>query len=161
VVGADARIRGDRGRGLGGGEDAACSVERAHPRAALGVLDAAVGDVIELGGRRLSVVHTPGHSPGHIALHEPDRRYLVTGDVLYRGTLNAFYESTDPVAFAQSISRLCELERVTTILPGHNELGLNRDELSLAQTAFQEIEQRGALHHGSGLHEFGVISIRL
>jgi glyoxylase-like metal-dependent hydrolase (beta-lactamase superfamily II) len=136
-------------------------VERAHPRAALGVLDAAVGDVIELGGRRLSVVHTPGHSPGHIALHEPDRRYLVTGDVLYRGTLNAFYESTDPVAFAQSISRLCELERVTTILPGHNELGLNRDELSLAQTAFQEIEQRGALHHGSGLHEFGVISIRL
>jgi glyoxylase-like metal-dependent hydrolase (beta-lactamase superfamily II) len=119
------------------------------------------GDVIDLGGRRLSVLHTPGHSPGHIALHEPDRGYLVTGDVLYRGTLYAFYESTDPVAFAESISKLCELDCVTTILPGHNELGLTRDDLSLAQSAFHEIERKGALHHGSGLHNFGAISIRL
>jgi glyoxylase-like metal-dependent hydrolase (beta-lactamase superfamily II) len=119
------------------------------------------GDVIELGGRRLSVLHTPGHSPGHIALHEPERGYLITGDLLYRGTLYAFYESTDPVAFARSISRLCELDCVATILPGHNELGLTRDDLLLAQTAFHAIERKGALHHGSGLHEFGPISIRL
>jgi glyoxylase-like metal-dependent hydrolase (beta-lactamase superfamily II) len=119
------------------------------------------GDVIDLGGRRLSVLHTPGHSPGHIALHEPDRGYLVTGDVLYRGTLYAFYESTDPVAFAQSISRLCGLDSVTTILPGHNEVGLSRDDLSLAQAAFHAIERKGGLHHGSGLHEFGAISIHL
>ena len=119
------------------------------------------GDVIELGARRLSVIHTPGHSPGHVAFHEPDREYLVTGDVLYRGTLDAFYESTDPVAFARSIDRLCELDRVGTILPGHNELSLARDDLSLAQAAFHAIERNGALHHGSGLHEFGSISIHL
>lgn len=119
------------------------------------------GDVIELGARRLSVIHTPGHSPGHVAFHEPDREYLVTGDVLYRGTLDAFYESTDPVAFARSIDRLCELDRVGTILPGHNEFSLARDDLSLAQAAFHAIERKGALHHGSGLHEFGSISIHL
>jgi glyoxylase-like metal-dependent hydrolase (beta-lactamase superfamily II) len=119
------------------------------------------GDVIELGARRLSVIHTPGHSPGHVAFHEPDREYLVTGDVLYRGTLDAFYESTDPVAFARSIDRLCELDRVGTILPGHNEFSLARDDLSRAQAAFHAIERKGALHHGSGLHEFGSISIHL
>jgi glyoxylase-like metal-dependent hydrolase (beta-lactamase superfamily II) len=119
------------------------------------------GDVIELGGRRLSVLHTPGHSPGHIALHEPDRKYLVTGDVLYRGTLYSHYESTDPMAFAHSISRLCELDRVETILPGHNELRLTREDLLSAKSAFDAVERRGALHHGTGLHEFGSISIRL
>lgn len=119
------------------------------------------GDTIELGGRRLSVIHTPGHSPGHIVLHEPEREYLVTGDVLYRGTLYAHYDSTDPVAFADSISRLCELDGVETILPGHNELGVTRDDLLLTKTAFDAIERKGALHHGSGLHEFGPISVRL
>jgi glyoxylase-like metal-dependent hydrolase (beta-lactamase superfamily II) len=119
------------------------------------------GDVIDLGGRRLSVVHTPGHSPGHVAFHEPAREYLVTGDVLYRGTLCAFYESTDPVAFAQSIDRLCKLDRVSTILPGHNELGLTRHDLLLAQHAFRAVQRDGLLHHGSGLHEFGHLSIRL
>lgn len=119
------------------------------------------GDAIALGGRSLSVVHTPGHSPGHVAFHEPDRGYLVTGDVLYRGTLDAFYESTDPVAFARSIDRLCALDRVATILPGHHDLGLTRADLALAQASFRALERRGALHHGSGLHEFGPISIRL
>lgn len=119
------------------------------------------GDLIDLGGRQLSVVHTPGHSPGHIALHEHEREYLVTGDALYQGTLYAFYESTDPTAFARSIDKLCRLEYVTTILPGHNDLPLGRDCLETAQAAFRQIERQGALHHGSGLHEFGPISIRL
>lgn len=99
--------------------------------------------MIELGGRRLSVVHAPGHSLGHIAFHEPEREYLVTGDVLHRGTLYAFYESTDPVAFARSIDKLCELDRVATILPGHNEFGLAREDLSLAQASFHAIERKG------------------
>jgi glyoxylase-like metal-dependent hydrolase (beta-lactamase superfamily II) len=119
------------------------------------------GDLIDLGGRQLSIVHTPGHSPGHIALHEREREYLVTGDALYEGTLYAFYESTDPVAFARSIDKLCDLQHVTTILPGHNHLRLSREYLEAAQAAFLDIERQGALHHGSGLHDFGLLSIRL
>ncbi len=42
VVGADACLRGDRGCRFGGRAVAACPVERFHPRAALGLLDAAV-----------------------------------------------------------------------------------------------------------------------
>ena len=34
------------------------------------------GDRIELGGRTLEVLHTPGHSPGHMCFWEAERGYL-------------------------------------------------------------------------------------
>ncbi|MEU8393474.1 MBL fold metallo-hydrolase [Micromonospora sp. NPDC048843] len=40
------------------------------------------GDLLDVGGG-LRVVHTPGHSPGHVSLlHEPTR-LLITGDALF------------------------------------------------------------------------------
>jgi glyoxylase-like metal-dependent hydrolase (beta-lactamase superfamily II) len=40
------------------------------------------GDVLDVGGG-LRIVHTPGHSPGHVSLlHEPTR-VLITGDALF------------------------------------------------------------------------------
>ncbi|MEO5873706.1 MAG: MBL fold metallo-hydrolase, partial [Streptosporangiaceae bacterium] len=38
------------------------------------------GDLIDLPGRSLRVIWTPGHSPGHICLHLEDRDVLFTGD---------------------------------------------------------------------------------
>ncbi|MCD0448207.1 MBL fold metallo-hydrolase [Actinocorallia sp. API 0066] len=38
------------------------------------------GDLVDLPGRRLRTVWTPGHSPGHICLHLEDRDVLFTGD---------------------------------------------------------------------------------
>jgi glyoxylase-like metal-dependent hydrolase (beta-lactamase superfamily II) len=51
---------------------AACKVDRAlHD-----------GDVVEtLGG--LQVIHAPGHTPGNIALYQPERRLLFCGDTLF------------------------------------------------------------------------------
>ncbi|MEP7022886.1 MAG: MBL fold metallo-hydrolase [Actinomycetota bacterium] len=40
------------------------------------------GDAIDLPGRRLRVVWTPGHTPGHICLHDLDHDLLLTGDHL-------------------------------------------------------------------------------
>ncbi len=40
------------------------------------------GDLVDLPGRRLRTVWTPGHSPGHICLHLEDRDLLFTGDHL-------------------------------------------------------------------------------
>lgn len=42
------------------------------------------GDVIDLGGRSVEVLHTPGHSPGHMCFWERDRGYLLTGDLVYK-----------------------------------------------------------------------------
>lgn len=38
------------------------------------------GDVVEVGRWRLRVVETPGHTPGHLALYEPESRILFSGD---------------------------------------------------------------------------------
>ncbi len=116
---------------------------------------------IELGNRTLEVLHTPGHSPGHICILERDTGYLVTGDLLYEGTLYAFYPSTDPQLFAKSIHRLNTLSHISKLFPGHNRLDISVDFLSEADSAFDEISGQNKLKHGTGLHEFEHISIKL
>ena len=67
------------------------------------------GDVIDLGGRRIEAVHTPGHSPGHLCFYERERGYLFTGDLVYEGELYAFYPSTDPEAYLASVEKISAL----------------------------------------------------
>ncbi|TDC05233.1 MBL fold metallo-hydrolase [Nonomuraea longispora] len=43
------------------------------------------GDLVDLPGRRLRAVHTPGHTPGHICLHLEDADRLFTGDHVLPG----------------------------------------------------------------------------
>ncbi|MBD7957733.1 MBL fold metallo-hydrolase [Microbacterium sp. Sa4CUA7] len=38
------------------------------------------GEVFDLGGREVTVMHVPGHSPGHVAVHDPANRALMIGD---------------------------------------------------------------------------------
>jgi glyoxylase-like metal-dependent hydrolase (beta-lactamase superfamily II) len=49
----------------------------------------APGTVIDLGGRTLEVVHTPGHSPDSISLHVQPENILLVADFLYPGPLYA------------------------------------------------------------------------
>ena len=39
-------------------------------------------------GDKLQVIHTPGHTPGHISLYDKERRILIGGDVLFNSILN-------------------------------------------------------------------------
>lgn len=48
------------------------------------------GDVIDLGGRQLEVIHTPGHTEEHIVLWDSKNQYLFTSDFLYDGPLLSF-----------------------------------------------------------------------
>src|SRR5690606_19779623 len=45
------------------------------------------GDVVDLGDRHFEVIHTPGHSPGGIALWEQATGILFSGDIVYDGEL--------------------------------------------------------------------------
>jgi glyoxylase-like metal-dependent hydrolase (beta-lactamase superfamily II) len=45
------------------------------------------GDIIDLGDRAFEVIHTPGHSPGGIALWEAATGTLLSGDIIYDGPL--------------------------------------------------------------------------
>ncbi len=47
------------------------------------------GGVVNVGTRRLEVLHTPGHSPNSVSLWEPERQRLYAADFIYRGALYA------------------------------------------------------------------------
>ena len=66
-------------------------------------------DEIDIGDRFVQIVHTPGHSPGHMCFWEKDRGYLFTGDLVYKDTLFAFFPSTDPEAYLNSLKRISSL----------------------------------------------------
>jgi len=64
------------------------------------------GDVIDLGDRHFEVVHTPGHSPGGIALWEEATGILFSGDILYDGPLIEDCYHSDMSAYVASMQRL-------------------------------------------------------
>jgi len=77
------------------------------------------GDVLDLGGRSLEVLHTPGHSPGSICLWEADSGTLLSGDVLVDGEpLLDQLPRSSPSDFAASLRRLAGLP-LTAVCGGH------------------------------------------
>lgn len=118
------------------------------------------GDQIDLGGRVLTVLHTPGHSPGHCCFYEAERGYLFTGDLIYRGCLDAFYPTTDPVLFRSSVERLQDLP-VRRLLPGHHSLDLPVTLTAEVAAAFEELARRNQLYQGAGLFPFDGFQIHL
>ncbi len=48
------------------------------------------GEYSDLGERTIQVIHTPGHSPGHCCFYDLERKYLYSGDLVYKGCLFAF-----------------------------------------------------------------------
>ena len=77
------------------------------------------GDSIDLGDRRLRVLHLPGHSPGSIALLEPDSARLFSGDVVYDDEPLDDLIGSDRSAYVRSMRRLLDLD-VTVVYPGHD-----------------------------------------
>lgn len=119
------------------------------------------GDVIELGGRSLNVYHTPGHSPGHIALYDAGRGYLFTGDLLYDETpVYAYYPTTDPADLVNSLERISNIAGVKRIFGSHNSIGLDPDWLRVARSAVKELREKDVIRHGTGIHAFEGLRIQ-
>ena len=118
------------------------------------------GDEITLGNRRVKVIHTPGHSPGHCCFYEIEKGYLYSGDLIYKGCLDMFYPTTNPKLFAQSISKVNELD-VHRILPGHHGLDVPVNMISQIKKAFFDLEKAGELEQGKGIFEFGEFQVHL
>lgn len=89
---------------------------RVLPAPATRIVEA--GDVIDLGDRRFTVLHVPGHSPGSIALWEERTGVLFSGDAVYDGPLvdDAFH--SDVPAYLDTMRRLRELP-VEVVHGGH------------------------------------------
>lgn len=111
-------------------------------------------DCIDIGSRNIEVLHTPGHSPGHLCFWEKERGYLFTGDLVYKDTLFAYYPSTDPAAYLASLEKIAKLP-ATKVCPAHHSLDIKPELIDRMKMAFRQLEKDGKLHHGSGIFDYG------
>ena len=81
------------------------------------------GQTFEVGGVTLTVLHTPGHSPGGVCLHLESEGVLFSGDTLFKGGPGATGRSfSDFPTIIDSIrTKLLTLPPETVVHTGHGE----------------------------------------
>jgi glyoxylase-like metal-dependent hydrolase (beta-lactamase superfamily II) len=92
-------------------------------------------DTIQIGHYDFSVIHTPGHAPGHVSLYDKDKRLLLAGDIL--GEEVAWYAPSSGGAegYLNSLKKIIKLD-IDLILPSHG------NALVDARTAIQETREK-------------------
>lgn len=79
------------------------------------------GEKIELGGRTVEVIATPGHTPDAIALLDRANGLLFTGDTYYPAPIWLYRPETDLDAYVASVKRLAALApQLKLVLGAHN-----------------------------------------
>ena len=81
------------------------------------------GDKLQLAGFEIDVIGTPGHSPDHVTYSIPAEQAILSGDVLFQGSIGRTdLPGADHQTLMDSIARLLEtLPDGTGVLPGHME----------------------------------------
>jgi hydroxyacylglutathione hydrolase len=79
------------------------------------------GDIIEKAGIKLSVIHTPGHTPGGICLYCESENTIFVGDTLFAGSIGRTdFPNGDMRQLVEGIKRkLLTLPEDTIVYPGH------------------------------------------
>lgn len=78
------------------------------------------GDELAVGDLRFTVMHAPGHAPGHVVLH--GHGIALAGDCLFAGSIGRTdLPLSDPGALMESLQRITALPPETRVLPGHGD----------------------------------------
>lgn len=67
------------------------------------------GQILALAGRKLKIIHIPGHTPGSIALLDVDNGYLFSGDSVARSPIYLFGQARNLRHYVDSMKRLAAL----------------------------------------------------
>ena len=78
----------------------------------------AEGATVSLGSLTLTVMHAPGHAPGHVVLH--GHGHAIVGDCLFAGSIGRTdLPFSNPGHLEQSLARIAALPPETMVYPGH------------------------------------------
>ena len=103
------------------------------PVAKSSVVEIEGGQEISVGPLQLSLLHTPGHTPGSVCFQVADR--LVAGDTLFIGGCGRCdLPGGDPELMYKSLSRLRQLDDRLTLYPGHNYAPTPTSDLAKEKT---------------------------
>ena len=85
---------------------------------------------LRLGDKTLEIYHTPGHSPGSISIYWPEKKALITGDVVFdQGVGRTDFPGCDGRLLKRSIERLSLLD-VAYLLPGHGDIIVGEEKVA-------------------------------
>jgi len=76
------------------------------------------GDLtLRVGDHTFNVIHTPGHTPGQVAVHVPEERVVFTGDTIFSGC-QTWLMTSNVDQWIEALERIRQLD-VDTVVPGH------------------------------------------
>jgi glyoxylase-like metal-dependent hydrolase (beta-lactamase superfamily II) len=114
------------------------------------------GDEIDLGGRTLKVIGTPGHTPDAIGLLDEKNALLFTGDTFYLGPIYLYRPETNLDAYVVSVQKLAAMTpHLQLLLPAHNTPVADPSYLPKVVTAIQQVRRGGVKPVANdGKHEY-------
>lgn len=78
------------------------------------------GEILQVAGFGVEVLHTPGHTPGHCCFRIDDDVLVFSGDLVFAGTIGrSDFANSDPRAMRESLLRFLRLPDELRTLPGH------------------------------------------
>jgi glyoxylase-like metal-dependent hydrolase (beta-lactamase superfamily II) len=96
-----------------------------------------IGETVETEHYRFQVIYTPGHSPDHICLYEPDEGWLFSGDLYIGGRDIALRADYNICAIIDSLKKIAPLE-VSRLFPGSGTVRENPSEDLLEKIDYLE-----------------------
>jgi len=110
-----------------------------------------IGEAVETEHYRFQVIHTPGHSPDHICLYEPDEGWLFSGDLYIGGRDRALRSDYNICAVIDSLKKIALLE-VSRLFAGSGTVRENPSKDLLEKIDYlEEIGRRVRELHQRGL----------
>jgi len=87
------------------------------------------GQQLKIGRCEVEVIHTPGHSPGHVMFYLPAEGVLIGGDLIIMGAVGRTdFPDCSNADLQKSIRRIMRLPPQTRLLPGHGKPSTLADE---------------------------------
>ena len=88
------------------------------------------GDTLELAGETFNVVHTPGHTPGHVVIYHNTGGLAFVGDVLFKGSIGRtdFPKGNHQQLIDSITQKLWPLGNDMRFVPGHGPMSTFGEE---------------------------------
>jgi glyoxylase-like metal-dependent hydrolase (beta-lactamase superfamily II) len=88
------------------------------------------GESVQVGNITLSVLHCPGHTPGHLVFFDPDSKLAIVGDVLFNGSIGRtdFPGGDHPTLIRSIKEKLFPLGDDVKFIPGHGPMSTFGEE---------------------------------
>lgn len=78
-------------------------------------------EVLELDGEKFKIYHVPGHSPGSVVYHNEEQKFMISGDVLFEGSIGRtdLYKGNHELLIDGITNKLFILDDDTQVFSGH------------------------------------------